>query len=115
MPGQAFGRATVKLDGKALRSKPGASIQLGGYRREYALTDQREGYYTETEVPAEVKCTMPHMSDTDLVALRNFKNGTVQFITDHKRVYTVPNACFGEMGEVTNGEVEVTFRGEPAK
>ncbi len=112
---QATGRVTVVVDGDRLRSKPGASMKFGGEKREGAMTDQNTSYYTETYEIAEVKATMVHMADTDLAKIRKFKNGTVQMETDTGVVYTMPNAFFADMGELKNGEVEVTFQGDPAK
>jgi hypothetical protein len=115
MSQQATGRVTVKLNNEALRSKPGASIQLGGITRTGDVTDQGEFYYSEKNNKAVIKATMPHMSDTDLVALRKFRDGTAQFKTDSGRMYTVANACVADIGDLSNGEVEITIEGSASK
>lgn len=111
----ATSRATVVVDNKTLRSKAGASMQMGGVTRKPAMTDQLEVYNTEEVIPGQIKCVMPHMADTDLPALRNFKNGTVHYTTNTGKVYTMANAFFVSMGDLQNGEVEVTFAGDPIK
>jgi len=109
------GRVTVKVDGDQLRSKPGATAQMGGVRRAYEMSDQGETVFKETLQPGMIKCTMQHCADTDLVALRNFVNGTVQYETDTGLVYTMAGAGTTEIGDLANGEVEVTFMGDPLK
>jgi hypothetical protein len=110
---KATGRVKVKIDGELLRSKPGASIQIGGVKRTPVPLDV--GFdHKEEPVPAEVKCTLSHVGATDLRAIRAFENGTVTYETDNGPVYTVPNAYCADMGELKDGEVEVTFGGDPA-
>lgn len=111
---QASGMATIVLDSDTLRSKAGASFQPGGINREYDMTDQLESYYREKPVPAMIKCTMVHMTDTDLIKLRNWKDGTAYFRTDTGVLYTVPKAGTASIGDLSNGEVEVTIMGDPA-
>lgn len=112
---QQTGKVTVKWDGDQLRSKPGATAQMGGIRRPGEMSDQGEFVYKETLIPGMIKCTIIHCSDTDLVALRNFKNGTVQYETDTGKMLTMANAVTSEIGDLSNGEVEVTFMGDALK
>jgi Phage tail tube protein len=112
---QQTGRVTIKLDNETLRSKGGASLQIGGIRRAFDATDQMESYYRESVIPAQIKCTMPHMSDTDLIRLRDWKNGTAHFTTDSGHTYTVANAAVAEIGDLANGDVDVTIGGDPAE
>jgi hypothetical protein len=109
------GRVTVKVDGDQLRSKPGATAQMGGPRRPVEMSDQGETVYKENLIPGMIKCTMIHCADTDLVALRNMINGTVQYETDTSVMYTMAGAVTSEIGDLSNGEVEVTFMGDPLK
>lgn len=112
---QQTGRVTIKLGSESLRSKPGAVIQIGGVTREYAMTDQGESYYKENMVCASIRATMPHFADTDLIKLRNWKNGVAFFETDSGVLYTVPKAGTANVGDLTNGEVEITIMGDPAQ
>lgn len=109
------GRVTVKFDGESIRSKPGASLQIGGVQRDGEMSDQGKFFYSERDVPSEVKCTLIHVADTDLDAIRRFRDGVVTFECDTGITYTVPNAATMELGELANGEVEVTFMGDPAE
>ena len=111
---QNTGRVKVKMDGDVLRSKPGASLQIGGTKREAVPNDQGTVDFKESTAPAEVKCTLVHVATTDLDAIRDYSNGTVQFETDTGVAYTMPNAFCSDIGELKDGEVEVTFGGDPA-
>jgi hypothetical protein len=71
-------------------------------------------YYREVPVPSRIKATMPHMSNTDLPALRRFKDGTVHFECDNGPVYTVSNAATANLGDLSNGEVDIELGGDPA-
>lgn len=113
---QATGRVKVAVNGSSFRSAPGASIQIGGVQRDADATDQGQVYFREKIVPSMVKCTLVHFSDTDMVALRDLKSTTVTYeCIDTGRVFTVANAFVMTVGDLANGQVEVTFGGDPAK
>lgn len=108
------GRVTVKLDGDALRSKPGASIDIGGLASEEMMTDQGLFVAKQEWRPSIVECVIVHMGDTDLVALRNTKEITLTFHTDTGVTYTVANARIKNPPKLENGECPLTFVGSPA-
>lgn len=110
---QQTGRVTIKLDGTPLRSKPGASMQMGGINRDHDMTDQGETLFKEKYVNGMMKCVMPHLTDTDVEKIRNFKNGTCQYTTDTNVTFTMAKASYSSSGELQNGELEVTFMGAP--
>ena len=112
MSTQQTGRVSVDMDGTVLRSKPGAKLSPGGVKRNHAVDDQLGVYHQEEYTPAMIECTLVHVSDTDLVAIRNFKNGTVRYKTDTGKVYEVTNADCAEVGDLQNGELPVKFGGD---
>jgi len=112
---QNTGRVTVKVNGDTLRSKPGASLKIGGVSREAVPNDQGTVDHKEATEAAEVKCTLVHVATTDLIALRQMTGGTVNYETDTGVVYVVPGAFTTDVGELNDGEVEVTFMGNPAE
>lgn len=112
MSGQQTGRVTISLDGTQHRSKPGASINIGGVERKWDATDQGEAYFQEKSIPAMLKFTLVHMTDSDLLALQKFKNGTAQYITDTGRTYTISGAAVSKVGDLQNGEAEVELGGD---
>lgn len=112
---QNTGRVTVKMNGDTLRSEAGASLQYGGVTREAVPNDQGTVDYRETTQPAQVTATLIHVSGTDLEALRNFTDGVVNYETDTGKVYTIPGAFVSEVGELSEGTLDVTFMGNPAE
>lgn len=112
---QQTGRVTIKLDGEPLRSKPGASMKVGGIERKYSMTDQGETLYQEEYTNGEMQCTIPHLTDLDVDKIRDFKDGTCQYVTDTGATFTMAKAGYAQSGDLKNGELEVTFKGAPCK
>lgn len=110
------GLAYINVNGSRQRSKPGATLKVGGAIRK-AETDVSgfAGHRTEEIKPGEVVFTLVHASDTDLIALQQIDGATVLFETDSGQRYLVANAS--TEGEVTlkGGEVELTLTGNPAE
>ncbi|WP_024303325.1 phage tail tube protein [Pseudogulbenkiania sp. MAI-1] len=106
----------VNLNGSRLRSKPGASLKVGGAIRK-AETDVNgfAGHSTEEIKPAEVKCTLLHADDTDLVALQQIEGATLVFETDSGQRYLVRDAGTEGEVEMKGKEVDITFTGAPAE
>lgn len=109
------GRVTVKLDNVTLRSKPGASMDMGGVKREYGVTDQGVTYFSEEYVNSMIECTLVHMADTDLIALRDTTDATITFECDTGPVYTMPGGGLVEPPKLQNGECPVKFVGGAMK
>lgn len=112
---QVTGQVRIKVGSETLRTKPGASLQIGGWQRDFDMTDQNQSYFREKQVVAAIKGTLVHASDTDLVKLRDLKNFTAFFETDSGRVYTIANAAIANLGDLSNGEVEINIMGDPAQ
>jgi len=112
MSTQQTGRVSVDMDGVILKSKPGAKLTIGGVKREHSVDDQLNVYHQESYTPGMIECTLVHVADTDLVAIRNFKNGTVRFKCDTGKVYESTNADCAEVGDMQNGECTVKFGGD---
>jgi len=110
-------KVTVKVDGDAFRSKAGSSsLKIGGlYRTETEMTDQGVFLYKEKYVPSELKTTVMHVADTDLIKIRDSKDVSVTYETDTGAVYTITNAVCTEIGDLKDGEVECSFQGDAAK
>lgn len=113
---QVTGIVYVKLNGKMLRSKEGAKLELGGFERESVVAGGSHLGYTEKPVPAKVSCTLAHTADTDLIELRDFTNGTVTFETDTGASFLVANAYSTKPPDIAGGgDVAMEFAGDPAE
>ena len=78
---QVTGIAKVYVDGTLTRSKEGAKLITGGKERTAVVGHSLYGY-TEKVAPAEVECTIAHMSDTDIIAMNDWVDATIKFETD---------------------------------
>lgn len=112
---QAFGRATITINGARINSKPGASIDPGGVTRTSETTDHQTDY-SESLRPAMVKCSIPLNTGVSLADLNGFQ-GTVQFICDSGQTYILANAF--RVGELSaspgdGGGVELEFHADQA-
>lgn len=108
------GRALIKRDGKAYRSLPGATLQLGGPVREWVADDQRGGDHREgASEPGGVTFTIMVDANFRSAAL----DGTeleIDFEADNGLVWRISKAFRTTPGSISNGEHELTFQGQPA-
>jgi hypothetical protein len=79
---QYHGRASITVDGQTYRSRPGASLNLGGVAREAQALDNGEVGYVESTVPASVEFSIPLTSDLNVERLRHFTGANVVFQSD---------------------------------
>ena len=108
------GRATIKKDGVALRTRPGATLMLGGPTREWVADDQRSGDDKEGEVqPGGVTCTI--MVDASCRSAGFDGRGLeIDFEGDNGLVWRISKAFLTAPGSISNGECELTYHGQPA-
>jgi hypothetical protein len=112
---QQTGRITIKVDGDSLQSKEGASLQVGGIQREPVMSDQGGIFHKEKFEPSMIQATLIHTTQTDLDTLRALTSATINFEGDDGVVYVVRGAFFTSAGELSNGEISVSFAGQPAE
>ncbi|EEG08229.1 phage tail tube protein [Pseudogulbenkiania ferrooxidans] len=106
----------VNVNGARLRSKPGASLKVGGpIQKAESDVNGFAGHSTEEIKHAEVKCTLLHADDTDLVALQQISGATVVFETDSGQRYLVRDAGTEGEVELKGKEVELTLTGAAAE
>lgn len=107
------GRVVVKVNGSTYKSLPGAAMQPGGVRRTHEMTSDGKSVYTESDFPGEVRATFPHVNGLGLIDLQNVAEGTVEYVCDTGEVYVLPSASYAEAGDLENGNVQITWRGDP--
>lgn len=111
---QVTGIVKVYVDGKMLRSKPGAKLKLGGMKRDAVVGHSVYGY-SEEPVASELDATLAHMSDTDVRELSDISDATLRFETDTGDIYSVANAWTSEPCELSGGgDVSLKMMGQPA-
>ncbi len=109
------GRITVSINNRALESKKGAELDLGGRRRTPMNSDQGTIFFTEEIVHSMVKFTLIHTSESELRALSDVVDETITFICDTGTVYSIANAFCTGPPKLKDGEATFEFAGRPAE
>lgn len=109
MSQQLTGIAFIKIDGELTQSKPGAKINLGGFKRT-PRTGNRVYGFTEEVQAAEVELTIYHSAATPTESFRNATSAVILFETDTGVTFQVSNAFLMETVELTDGEGEMTLK-----
>lgn len=108
------GRATITYNGKRLKSKEGATLNLGGTgRTAEPLDDGTVGYYEATTAP-ELSCTVPLTSDLSVQELRDLTDANVVFESDTGKGWVIRDAFTTNTISVGR-DVTLTFSGQPAE
>lgn len=114
---KVFGRARIRVNGKLYDSMKGASLDLGGVKRESKTTANGVAGYTESIQPSRLEFKVPVKSDLSLKELQDAVDVTVAFETDTGKNFTVPKAWSTETGKLSDsdGEAAWVLEGEPAE
>lgn len=111
-----LGRVIVKVDGKALESKKGASLDIGGITR--TPLDEFPGDFSEEPRGATVECTLGYGRDTSLTEIAAIENATLVFQCDTGQSYVIGEAYNDGNPQLTSGDggdVKCVFHGKPAE
>lgn len=106
---QVTGRVFISLGGKRLRSKEGATLNIGGESREAVVGDDSvHGFTAKLNAPS-VDCAISHTADTSLKELQAITDTTLLFETDTGKTYTLSHAWVSNPPELSKGEVKLKF------
>jgi hypothetical protein len=114
---QFLGRVTIRANGRILNSKTGASINLGGIKRNPQKSDTRMGF-SEEMMESTVDCEMLLGVGDTIDDLRNFTDGTVTFECDTGQQYVCTNSYVVDPLSIKGGDggaVPIQFKGNPAE
>lgn len=107
------GRAAITYNGKTLRTKPGATCNLGGTSRAADPLDTGEVGYVESTAAPELNCTVPLTADLDVDGLQNMVGAVVVFTSDTGKSWVIRDAFTVDTITV-GGDVALKFSGQPA-
>jgi len=117
MSNQFLGRATISANGEQYDTVPGATLDLGGIKRNPITTGRRVGF-SEEMVPAVLNCTVPLAAGQSLETIRNLRDATVIFECDTGQSYVIRNAFRVDtptLKDGAGGEVTIVINGDPAE
>lgn len=110
-----LGKATVRVNGAAYRSYPGATVDIGGVTRTPKVGHEVNGF-SESERQGSVEFEMDLGTDTSLADIQAIDDATVIFECDTGQTY-VGNHWWNT-GEITftdgsDSKVSIKFEGPP--
>src|SRR3546814_732515 len=114
---QFLSRATIRANGQVIETNKGASLDLGGGKRNPIVTGRKVGYAEET-VPAMVECETSLASGMSLEAWRNLVDATIIFECDTGQSYVIRDAFITDaitLKDGDGGNVSLKFSGPGAE
>jgi hypothetical protein len=114
---QFLGRATIRANGQVIETAKGASLDLGGVKRNPIVSGRLVGYAEET-VPAMVECETSLRPGMSLTALRNLTGATIIFECDTGQRFVIADAFLTDPPTLRDGEggqVALKFAGPGAE
>lgn len=103
------GRAYLRVNGKRLPTKQGASLNPGGVQRPALVGSEVYGY-TETPEAASLSCTIPNGPGVSLMSIRAMTDVTIEFECDTGPTFLLANAWASSIPTLTaEGDIAVTF------
>ena len=111
-----WGVATILLNGQAIESKEGASLNLGGKERTPVMGSRGVIGWTEKIVNSTLTCTLAHTAAQSLVELGAFVDGVIRVQGDNGKAYVIEHAFATKPPSLSDGgDVPLEFAGDPAK
>lgn len=113
---RVLGQATIKVNGRAVESNAGASIDLGGEERTTKMSAKKVVGYQAKIKQARIECAIPNTQDVSEKELHDIAGATVSFAGDNGKVYTVSNAHRTETltTDDDSGDLRLVLEGDPA-
>ncbi|MFN7305519.1 MAG: phage tail tube protein [Acetobacteraceae bacterium] len=114
---QFLGRATIRANGQVIETAKGASLDVGGTKRNPVTVGRVVGWSEET-VPAMVECETTLRSGMSLETLRRLAGVTVIFECDTGQRYVINDAFLTDTPTMKDGEggnVTLKFAGPAAE
>jgi hypothetical protein len=116
MAAQITGTIVVRMDGKSLRSKEKATLDVGGFERTSQYADHGYAGFSKKPQCAKVSATLVHTASTDVLEIADAEFVSIEFATDTGISYLIANAHCTKPPVLTgDGDgLQVEFEGEPA-
>jgi hypothetical protein len=114
---QFLGRATIRANGQVIETAKGASLDLGGVKRNPIVSGRLVGFAEET-VPAMVECETSLRPGMSLETLRSMTGATIIFECDTGQRYVIADAFITDpptMRDGEGGQIALKFAGPGAE
>lgn len=113
---QVSGTVIIRVNGKSIRSKEKATLELGGKERTAQYADGVLIGYSEKPIASKITATIAHTASADLDGLNNATNETAVFETDTGVKFSIRGLFSTKPPELSGGDGDcaVEFMGQPA-
>jgi hypothetical protein len=114
---QFLGRAIIRANGQVIDTAKGASLDLGGTKRNPVISGRILGWAEET-VPAMLECETSLRAGMSIETFRNMAGVTVIFECDTGQRYVINDAFLTDAPTMKDGEggnVMLKFAGPGAE
>lgn len=111
MANQILGRVRLRKNGKEYLSKRGATLNIGGKKRNPIVGSQKVHGFSEELVAPELEFSISYDSATDLVELQNDTNATILFEPDVGKKWVLIEAFMTDPPSIkeSDGEVDLKY------
>jgi len=109
---QVAGKITISTASMGvLRSKPGATLDIGGNKRDPVEDDQGVAGYTEATVAPSIDATFTKKSGISVKAIGDITNEDISFEGDDGSHHILREAWCSEPPTLSAGEIKAKFVG----
>ncbi|WP_304308066.1 phage tail tube protein [Pseudacidovorax intermedius] len=108
---QLTGRVFITINGQRMRSKDGASLDIGGVSRAAGMSDSGVDGYVETTAAPKVDFAINHSATISLTDIHDMTDATLVFETDSGVVFTIREAFSTTPPKLSKGDVQCSFEG----
>ena len=108
-----LGRATIKANGKIIKTKRGSTLKIGGTQRKPVVgSSSVHGFSAET-IACELKCKVTQSGDVNLKFISDIENATIVWEGDDGQNYLISGGCSTDSPQLAEveGEMDCTFSG----
>jgi hypothetical protein len=108
-----LGQVRIKINGKELKSKRGATLKLGGVKRTAVVGANRVHGFSKETTACLITAKFTQTPDVGLTFIRNIEDATIAWEGDDQKNYVIAGgACVDEpqLNEV-EGEISAQFSG----
>lgn len=110
---QITGRAFIRVNGSQLKSRPGATINVGGFNNETVNGDDGVHGFKQAVTQPSVGCTISHDENTSMTDLAKITDASITFETDTGKTLIMSPAWITQPPELNSqdGSVSLNFEG----
>lgn len=115
--GMILGEVTIRVNGKEIKSKGGATLNSGGYSRAQHMGAGRVWGMSRKFAPPSIELVIAADEDVDVMEINAIENATMIWEGDNGTSYMMTQCAVGEPASLReeSGDISATFLGAQVK